>query len=172
MSVFGWGYFIKVIKSSDLGCTFRIYFLIVCFYLIVLLYGITYLFFFLGLFVLLNHLMLMYIFNAGFKSQQEMRRRQVEALESDRRRVSVNHCAILLFFMYVVLFVTCLKYTISKIIHERRQLADTMTEPQDGIVIQVKYPHGTLKRRKFLITQPFQVIYEFLFSFFVFVARL
>lgn len=115
--------------------------------------------------------MLMYIFNAGFKSQQEMRRRQVETLEADRRRVSINHCAIRL-FMYFVVFMTCLKHTISKIIHERRQLVDTMTESKDGIVIQVKYPDGTLKRRKFLITQPFQVIYEFLFSFFVVVARL
>lgn len=37
-------------------------------------------------------------------------------------------------------------------------MMNSIPEPDNGVTVQFKYPDGTLKRRRFLSSQPFQVI--------------
>nr|XP_023669462.1 uncharacterized protein LOC111844854 isoform X2 [Paramormyrops kingsleyae] len=66
---------------------------------------------------------------------QEMERRRRQFQERELRRVEV--------------------------INTRKKMMNSIPEPDNGVTVQFKYPDGTLKRRRFLPSQPFQHIVAF-----------
>lgn len=75
----------------------------------------------------------------------------MEALEADRRRVSVYRSCL---FPVCSLLCDIYENIISKMTLERRH-ADAVTEPQDAVIIQIKHPDGNQRRRTLLIAQRF-----------------
>ncbi|KAK7127219.1 hypothetical protein R3I94_018411 [Phoxinus phoxinus] len=81
-----------------------------------------------------------------FQQDEEYNASLLADIEKDRRR----HC-------YEVL-----EEKRKKAIEERRQRMAARVEPRDGKYLKAKYPNGDVNKRKFIMSDPIQVLFDFI----------